>query len=90
MLSRGNSPFHPPVFQEVHNHSMGPGRKSIGPAKIGGGPFLARAGCNPTSDANGEDTYLKLGNGKETPASPGFQRVPEMETLPCLPTGPQI
>jgi len=39
----------PPVFQEVLNHSMGPGRKSIGLAKIGGGPSLARAGCNPTS-----------------------------------------
>ena len=37
-----------PVFQEVLNHSMGPGRKPIGLAKIGGGPSLARAGCNPT------------------------------------------
>ena len=38
-----------PVFQEVLNHSMGPGRKSIGLAKTGGGPSLAWAGCNPTS-----------------------------------------
>ncbi len=35
----------PPVFHEVLNYSLDPGRKSVGLAKIGDGSSLARAGC---------------------------------------------